>query len=162
MYMKTPCRLQRGITLIEVAVSITIITAILVVVGFSVNAYVEARSQLLVNAKALYLAEEGYEIIRALRDDDWSTFGGLANGTTHFLSVATSTIGMGVGPEEIDSEFFRSFVLGAVYRNSNDDVVDSTTSGAVVDPNTRLVTVSVAGPTGTTSLQAVLANIHAQ
>jgi type II secretory pathway pseudopilin PulG len=162
MYMKTPCRLQRGITLIEVAVSITIITAILVVVGFSVNAYVEARSQLLVNAKALYLAEEGYEIIRALRDDDWSTFEGLSNNTTQYLSVATTTIGVGVGPEEIDAEFVRSFTLEAVYRDGDDDVVDSSTPGAVVDPDTRLVTVSVAGPTGTTTLQAVLANIHAQ
>lgn len=150
---------QSGITLIEVLVAVSIVSAILVVVGFSVTSFVEARSRLLVNTEALYLAEEGYEIVRALRNDDWATIDGYTVDTTYYLDVATTTIAIGGTPEVIDGTYYRSIIFREVYRDGNDDITASTTPGATVDPDMREVEIAVFGPTGTTTLRAIIGNI---
>ncbi len=152
---------QSGVSLIEVMVAVSIIASMLGVVGFSVQSYVNARANLVNDMKALYLAEEGYEILRALRDDDWTTLSDLTIGSTYYLSVSTTTIATTTTQEIIDGEFYRSFVLDEVYRDGDDDVTVSTTPGATVDPDTLEMTMSVGGPSGTTTLRALLTNLHA-
>lgn len=148
---------QQGITIIEVIVAISIISIMVVVIGYSVITFVDARSQLLSNTQAIYLTEEGYEILRALRNDDWNTIDALTVGDTYYFDVATTTITITSTPEVIDGTYYRSFELAPVYRDGNDDIATSGT----IDPDTLEVTVSVYGPTGTTSLTAILANIYA-
>lgn len=152
---------QSGITLVEVVVGISIIAAAVVAIGFSVNAYVDARAVLLTDVKATYLAEEGYEIVRALRDDDWNTIDALALDTLLYLDVSTTTIAIGGSPEVIDTDFTRSFVLRELYRNGSNDITSSTTAGATVDDEGREIEVYVNGPNGTTSFQAIFTNLHA-
>ncbi len=152
---------QSGVSLIEVIVAMAIITSMLVAVGFSVTSYVDARTQLLDNTKSVYLAEEGYEMLRVIRDDDWSTINGLVNGTTYYFDVTDTTLAITATPEIIDTDFTRSFVLSRAFRDSNDDIVDSSDPSAVVDSGTRVIDVSVAGPTGTSTLKALIANLYA-
>ncbi|MEK7639250.1 MAG: type II secretion system protein [Patescibacteria group bacterium] len=153
---------QSGVTLVEVIVGIGIITMSLVTIGLSVNSYVDARAALLNNVKATYLAEEGYEIIRALRDDDWDAFAALAVDTTQYLSVTPVTIAFSATPEIIDTNFTRSFILHDVYRNGSDDIVASTTAGSTGDDGAREVAVSVVSGNGTTTFRAILTNLFAQ
>ncbi len=150
---------QRGITLIEVIIAISTIGLIVVVVGFSVTTFVDARSQLLNDMKGVYLAEEGYELLRMLRDEDWTTVEALTIGDTYSFAVATTTVAIVSGVEEIDSAFYRSFELAEVRRNGSDDI--DLSGAGTVDDEARLVTVSVFGPTGTTSFSGILTNIHA-
>jgi type II secretory pathway pseudopilin PulG len=152
---------QSGITLVEVVVAISIVTVSLVTIGFSVTAYVDARSALLVNAKAAYLGEEGYEILRALRDENWNTIDGIALDTTKYLAVSTTTISVTSTPEIIDTDYTRSFIVHPLYRNGSDDIVSSTAMGAVVDDDGREVEINVVGPTGTTTFEAILTNLYA-
>ena len=147
--------------MVEVLVGISIVAVTLIAIGFGVNAYVEARRELITETKSTYLVEEGYEIIRAIRDNDWNTIEALTTGTTYYLAVATTTIAISNSPEIIDSNYRRSFVPRAVYRNGSDDIVPSTTPGATVDAGSRQIDVSVAGPNGTTTLSAILSNLHA-
>lgn len=152
---------QSGITLIEVLIAISIITAMLVAVGLSVTAYVDARAALLDDMKAVYLAEEGYEVLRALRDEDWNTLDTLSLDTTYYFDLATTTLAVGGTPEVIDGAFTRSFALREVYRDGDDDITASTTTGATVDTEILEVEVTVVGPTGTTSMKSLLSNINA-
>lgn len=151
---------QSGVALVEVILGISIITAMLVAVGFSVMAYVDARAALLDDARALYLAEEGYELARILRDEDWNTIDALALDTLHFFSVTTTTIAVSTSLEQID-DLYRGFELAAAYRDSDDDLTDASDPSATVDPDVRLLTVYVWDGTATTSLPAVLTNLHA-
>lgn len=151
---------QSGVSLIEVITGVAIITIILVAIGFAVQTYVAARTTLLVNLKATYLAEEGYEIIRSLRDENWNTIDALPVNTTRYLSVSTTTRAITTTPEVIDTNFRRSFKLQSVYRNSNDDIVASTAPGAALDSETREVEMSVSGPNGTTTFEAILTNLY--
>ena len=47
------------------------------------------------------------------------------------------------------------------YRDGDDDITASTTAGATVDSGTREVEIYVAGPTGTSSMKALLTNLFA-
>lgn len=152
---------QRGVTLIEVIVAISLIAIIVIVVGLSVTTYVTAREQLLNDLKAMYLAEEGYEIIRALRDEDWNIIDSFVVGNVNYLKISPSDIDVGGGPELIDGQFSRSFVVQPVARNANDDIVSSTTPGSVIDTGAREIHVSVSGPSGISTFTTILTNIKA-
>lgn len=152
---------QSGVTIVEVLIALGIILSMIIVVGLSVNTFVDARRELLNDTKSLYLAEEGYEILRALRDDDWTVLEALVIGDTYYLDVSTTAIAISGTPEIIDGEFYRSFVFNDVYRDADDDITASTTAGATVDNEVLGVTVSVFGPSGTSSLSAILTNLHA-
>lgn len=157
--MKT--RLQHtGIALVEMLVAVTILLLMLAAIAFSITGYVDVRKELINETKATYLANDGYEILRAIRDTNWNTLKNLTIGTTYYLSVSTTTLAVSNTPEIINSSFRRSFVVQSLYRDSNDDIVSSSTPGALSDTNSRELRVSVAGPTGTTSLSAILTNIQ--
>jgi prepilin-type N-terminal cleavage/methylation domain-containing protein len=149
---------QSGVTLVEVMIALGVIAVMIVAVGFSVMTYVDARSELISDMKGLYLAEEGYEMLRMVRDEDWTIIDSLTVGDTYSFAVTTTTISVVSGVEVIDTDFQRSFVVSDVRRNVNDDIE---IAAGFVDGGARFVTVSVFGPTGTTSLSAVLTNLHA-
>lgn len=152
---------QAGVTLVEVIIGITIISVSLVAIGYSINAYVDARAALLTDVKAAYLAEEGYELVRSLRDDDWNTIDALALDTLHFLAVSSTSAAVTAAPEVIDALYTRSFELRALYRDGNDDIVDSGAPGASIDDEGRMLDVHVHGPNGTTTFEAIITNIRA-
>ena len=152
---------RSGITLVEVLIGLSIITTTLVAIGLAVNSYVDARTALLRSTKTAYLAEEGYEILRALRDDNWNTIDALPVDTVRYLTVSTTTIGVTNSPEIIDSIYRRSFIVRSVYRDVNDDIVSSTAPGAVIDYGSRKIEISVSNSKATTTLEAILANVYA-
>jgi type II secretory pathway pseudopilin PulG len=151
----------KGVSLVEVLIGISILAVMLVVIGYSINTYVNARAALLNNTKATYLAEEGIEIIRAVRDNDWNTIDALPTNTTRYLSVSTTTFSIVTTPEVIDTNFYREFKVRPVYRNASDDIVASTTVGATVDDGSRQIDMYVGGPAGTTTMQAIITNLYA-
>jgi prepilin-type N-terminal cleavage/methylation domain-containing protein len=151
----------KGMSLVEVLIGISIISVMLVVIGYSINTYVNARAALLNNTKATYLAEEGIEVIRAVRDNDWNTIDALPTNTTRYLSVSTTTFSIVTTPEVIDTNFYREFKVRPVYRNASDDIVASTTVGATVDDGSRQIDMYVGGPAGTTTMQAIITNLYA-
>jgi type II secretory pathway pseudopilin PulG len=151
----------KGISLVEVLIGVSIVAALLVVIGYSINTYVSARAALLNNTKATYLAEEGLEIIRAVRDNDWNIIDALPTNATRYLSVSTTTFSIVPTPEIIDSNFYREFKVRPVYRNASDDIVASTTAGATVDDGSRQIYMYVGGPAGTTTMQAIITNLYA-
>lgn len=159
MYFKSSSEL--GVTLVEVMMAISIVAAMVVAVGLSVTTYVTARSELLVNLKTVYLAEEGHELLRALRDEDWNNLDSLTIGNQYYFDISTTTISTSVTQEVIDFDYYRSFVLAEVYRDGDDDITSSTTPGATVDTELFEAKVSVFGPVGTTTFTSIIANIHA-
>lgn len=151
----------KGIVLVEVVIGIGIVAVVTVAIGLSITTYLNARNALLDDVKAVYLAEEGYELIRALRNDNWTTFESLAIDIEHYLAVGTSSLAFTATPEVIDTNFERLFYLRDVYRDTNDDITASTTSGASVDSGMREVEVHVGGPNGTTTFVGILGNVFA-
>lgn len=152
---------KSGVTLVEVVIGIAIISISLITIGLSINTFAAARNALLNNLKTTYLAEEGYELIRAVRDKNWNTIDALTINSTHYLDVSGVAPTITATPEVIDTNFRRRFVVRNVYRNASDDIVSSTTPGAVIDDGSRQFDIFVSGPNGTSTFQAILSNIYA-
>lgn len=151
-----------GISLIEVVFGVTIISIALIFIGYTVTLFVEARHEMRAGAQALYLAEEGYELIRAVRNDSWSTIDGLSVDTPYTFDISTTTIAVGSTPEIIDGEFNRVFEVRELYRDGDDDVVASTTPGSTADDEAREVLIRVGYQYGTTTLRGIVTNIFVE
>ena len=149
---------HRGVSLVEVVVAVVIVFLVSIFTSISVTQFVATRSVMLQDTHRLYLAEEGYELVRFLRDEDWDALAVLETNTPQYLVIGTSTVAATTTVEVIDG-YRRSFQLGPVYRDSNGSIVTATTSGATFDPGGRIVDVTVADERGTTTLQSVVLRI---
>ncbi len=162
---KQKAYLNRGIGLLEIIIA----TAILgVALGSVVVTYGDYLKTALLNTdaiKATYLAEEGIEAVRFLRDTSWTNkIGNLTVSTNYFLNYATTTkvwsITAADSSNMIDRTYMRTVNFAPVYRDSGGQMVDS---GGTTDANTRMVTVTVSwlshGATTTKSLSAYIANL---
>lgn len=152
---------RRGVTSLEVVMAVSIAGVIIAYAGNVIAQFVSSARDVTSQTQALYLAEEGLELIRFIRDEDWSDITSLPLATTRYLNITATDIGPSTSPEII-GDFTRSFQVTNVYRNSStDDIVASTTGGSVADPDSKYVTVSVSWdtPTTTVSLTSILTNI---
>lgn len=88
--------------------------------------------------EALYLAQEGIEVVRTLQKKSWTdSILTLTDGTAHYpvLSGNEWTLSL-TDPGPINSLYTRTVVLNIAYRNADDDISDS----GVEDPKTKKVT----------------------
>lgn len=126
--------------------------------------YLSGATENLKSAKGAYLAQEGIEAVKIIRDTNWSTISTLSDNTNYYLYFdtasstnntwkATSTISF------IDSIFLRTFKLNAVYRDSDGRIQTSGT----LDTNTKKISVSVSwqskNSTTTKTLSTYITNI---
>lgn len=145
---------SKGFSLVEVIVASAIISASLVAIIAVSQKSIVASHRALDTYIAGTLLEEGAEAVRIVRDNDWSTISGLSSAVTYYpkfssgswtltTTAADGTVGI----------YTRSVTLAAVARDSNDDIVSS---GGTTDSGTRLATVTVAWPEGSTTVTKTL------
>src|SRR3989344_1824221 len=138
-------RRQSGFGLLEIVIAVSIIGAVVFALSsvFLMSNKLETRASNQIRAN--FLAEEGLEALRFLRDESWS--GHLANlntATTYYLSFNAADSAWSVSisdPGLIGGIFARSFVVGAVNRDGSDDVIDPPAGSP--DANTKKFSVSV-------------------
>lgn len=150
----------RGMGILEVVVAVSIVTVVLVFFSNTFVQFINAGKQVSEKTQALYLAEEGLELLRFVRDNNWADISTLTVGTSYSL-LLNSSVGITTTPE-VTGIFRRTFVVSNVYRNaSTDDIVASTTVGAVADTQAKYITMNVAWgtPTSTISLTTILTHL---
>lgn len=151
---------NKGIGLVEVLVAVFIFTIILSSLILISNLYLSGATDSLRNTQAAYLAEEGIEGIKIIRDNSWDDILSIPSNTQKFLSFssASSTWQISNTEEEI-GVFSRSFIINSVNRDTNGDISISGTD----DPSTKKVTVNISwnGKKGivTKSLVTYITNI---
>lgn len=152
-----------GFSLVEIVVGSAIIGTVFVSMIATYGAYVKASFQNASIIKSAYLAEEGIEALKTLRDRSFSSnIASLTASTTYSLDFSSGFWKSTTTPETIDSGYKRSFVLFSVYRDSNSDI---TLSGGTLDLNTKKATVTITivppatGATTTKTLSAYITNI---
>jgi Tfp pilus assembly protein FimT len=152
---------ERGVTAIEIVFGVSIAALVLIFSVHSILQFVNAGRVAGEKAKAIYLAEEGLELVRFVRDESWNTISGLSANTTYYLWATGSAVGVTTTPQVTDG-YTRSFRISNVYRNSSDDIVASTTGGASADTDSKYValTVTWGAPTSTVSFTSILTNIN--
>ena len=135
---------QRGISIIEILIVISIITisltSLLGLVSFSLN----TASLIKQSFKANNIAQESMEQIRNFRDStQWNTdgLGTLATGIDYYVEKSGSPLRWQLiqGTETIDG-FTRKIVFEGVTRDGSDNIVEI---GGISDLNTKKITVTV-------------------
>ena len=135
-----------GITLVEVVVATSVSLIVLISLFAAHSSYLKTAFATGSAVKASYLAEEGLEAIRFLRDSSWTTnIAPLNVGSNYYLTFSLGTWSVGTVNVFIDSVFERQFVLSDVYRDSSFRIVSS---GGTLDPQTKKVTVNVSWKKG--------------
>lgn len=151
---------KQGFSLVEVVVSAAIMLVCVLALLTIHNLYLKNALDNTYSAKAAYLAEEGLEAMRYLRDDSWS--GNISSLSDNF-PYGVSLVG-GVwktGSTTAVDVFDRTITLGPVYRDVSGDIVSA---GGSLASTTRLVTSSVSwsnrGATSTITLSTYLTNLN--
>lgn len=150
---------DRGISLVEVLVGVSLIGVVGIFVGVTVTQFAQIRNNILTDTNKVYLTEEGYEIIRLLRDENWTNINSLSLNTPYYLQVSTTTLAIGGSSELIDGRYNRSFLVQSIYRNGSGNIVASTTAGATVDADARELSVYVGDSNGTNTIKGILVNL---
>jgi len=147
--------LQKGSGLVEILVAVFIFSIILGSLVTASNMYLSGAGDSLKYAKGAYLAQEGIEAVKTIRDNNWNNISVLADNTDYFLYFDTSSSTNNIWKTTsissfTDSFFLRRFRLNSVNRDSNGRIVSG---GGTSDLNTKKITVYVSWPskTGTTT-----------
>ena len=152
---------QKGFGLVEIIIGAAILATTLLAVSFFFQRAVVISRSTGELVQASFLAEEGIEVLRFLRDEKWENLSsGITPGTNYYLSFSGSSWATTTTNVFVDGVFERKFSIENVNRDGNDDI---TTSGGTLDPNIKLITVSVSwfdrGATTTHTVSTYLTNI---
>lgn len=151
---------NRGITLVEVIIGAGIVAAVTVATSFAVSLFIDTANLTVHNTRALFLAEEGITLTQYLRSEAWANITSQTLGADRYLSVSTSSVSFTGSIETLPGGYTRTLVFSSLYRNSDNDIVESTDPGAVADPGARMVEVTVDHPEGSVSLESIITNLH--
>jgi len=126
----------KGISLIEIIVGSAIISLILLSLGSVAQFSLYLTEKSLLRMQAVFLASEGIEAIKTIRDTSWSSrIANLTSGTNYYLTFSTNHFETTISPPAlIDGVFQRRIVLEDVYRDANSDI---TTLGGTLDSETK-------------------------
>jgi len=150
---------ERGISVVEVLIGVALFALIVVFVSHAVSLFLASAERSQHTVRALYLAQEGQEVLRFLRDDNWSDITDLSTDTMYYFDLGPTAVATTTVTELVDGRYTRSFILREVYRDSDDDVVASTTAGASVDAGSRRAVVRVEWGGERVQLETILTNI---
>lgn len=136
---------NKGFGLLEIVIASAIVAGTIFSLSFVFLISHKLAAESSNKVRANFLAEEGLEAMRLLRDQSWSAnLAGLNAGTNYYLSFVPPTSIWGVGVSSsglIDNLFERIIAVEDVNRDpATDDIV---TTDGVNDPDTKKINVSV-------------------
>jgi Tfp pilus assembly protein PilV len=152
---------QQGSVLIEAVVATSVF--LVVILGLASTSSFVVRNSLenVTKIQAAFIAEEGAEAVRLLRDESWaSNIAPRTSGAIFYVEFNGAAWRVSTTSSAIDGIFQRSLVVEDVYRDASQNIV---ASGGSIDPNIKKVTSTVTwnshGATTTRALSTYLANI---
>jgi hypothetical protein len=132
--------MRKGFSLVEVLVMVSVAIFSILVVWKAYTAFIKISFSNPSLFQASFLAEEGVEAVKFLRDESWNTnISPLASGTSYTLIFNGAAWSVTTTPAYILNRFDRRLVLSDVYRDASGNIASSGT----LDPNTKKITVTV-------------------
>lgn len=141
---------KRGFSLVEVLIACAIISASTFALVSASTQGLQLSREALRQTQANFLAEEGAEAVKSIRDDSWANISSLIVDTNYYLTFDTNTNKWSLvttNPGPIDSLFTRTIILRAVNRDANDDIAASGT----LDPNTKKIDINISWTSSNTT-----------
>ncbi len=150
---------QKGFGIIEVLIGASIIVAVLSSLIAVNNIFISSSTTNIDKLQATFLAEEGIEAVKSIRDYSWtSRIATLSNNTDYYLSFSGSQWVATTTPQYIDAKL-RSFTLSPAYRDGSDRLATTGT----LDNEAKKLTMTVAwqekGATTTKIVMTYITNL---
>jgi len=118
---------MQGSVLLEVVIVLSVMT-ILVLGVVQLSVYnIRTSRMVLDETQAVYLAEEGIEIVKLLRDDGWAIFADTDRGTSYYLTQGIDGWEFSSTPVST-GDFSRTITIYDVERDISDDIAVSGTA----------------------------------
>ncbi len=140
--MRISPKIQKGFSLIEVMVAITLSSILLISVLHIVLISLQTTNNQARFVQGGYLASEALELTRFVRDQQWTNITSLTTGQPYHPQSQGSSWILASNAETISGGLFtRSVVVYDVYRDAT--TKDIVTSGGAIDPDTKKVVADV-------------------
>ncbi|MFC1721218.1 prepilin-type N-terminal cleavage/methylation domain-containing protein [Patescibacteria group bacterium] len=147
-----------GFSLVEVVVSTAIITIVLLGLATAANGAIVLSRETGKKIEAQFIAEEGLEVARIMRDSSWDNFAALSTSTEYYLVFSGGQWATSTTPNLVDGTFDRTISFHDVYRESHDDI----STFGTFDPNTKKATVSVSWLKGSATTSVSMSTYFAK
>ncbi len=128
--------LSSGYSIIEVIIAMGLAMIVVPVIILGAVTARDGKLQQTQRVQAVALASEASEVIKALRNDNWSNIS--ANGVFH-PTITNGNWVFASGSEVVDG-FTRSITISDVNRDASGNIV---TTGGTLDPSTKKITLTV-------------------
>jgi Tfp pilus assembly protein PilV len=143
-----------GFTIVEVLFACAIISLSMFALMQTAQKGIQLSNFAIRKTQASLLTEEGAEVVKSIRDNNWATIANLNLDVPYHLFFNTSTKTWSLDASStnltgcipsypIDSIFNRTIVVSAVGRDANDDILET---GGTTDIRTKKVTVTTSWP----------------
>ncbi len=108
--------------MVEVLIGASIFLVVILGLSSALKIIIQASLTNTSKIQAIFLAEEGIEAVRVLRDGGWAAnIQSLSSGTNYFLTFDGTTFKSTTTPSYVDSTFYRTLRISDVYRNASQD-----------------------------------------
>lgn len=133
---------MKGFTIVEIIIISGIIALALASILQLENMSLRSRQAAEAKTQAVFYLEEGYEVLRALRDGGWdANIASLGYDTEYYLVLIDGNWQVtNEAPPPLGGKFVRTAVFSPVYRDEQGDITDS---GGTPDGNTRKAAIKV-------------------
>ena len=140
--MSAQLKSNKGISLIEILVAISIVSIALVSLMGLFGNYIKIAKLQEKNIEAINLAQEAIETIRAVRDESWTNISNLTLGAIYHPAKQGTPQKwiLTPGAETINEFFLREVIFENALRDVSGDIVES---DGVADPDTKKITSTV-------------------
>ena len=161
---RPPALPRHGFGLIETVVGAAILTAVLLGLAQVGQLTLRLVSTANLRLRASFLAEEGLEVARLVRDSSWAAnIGPKALCSDHYLSFSSGSWQITANPAPlVEGIFERRVRFEAVTRNASSDITGTGCAESGSDPDTRKVTATVSwinrGQTASVVISTYLTN----
>lgn len=148
---------EEGFGLLEIVIGVAIISFALLGVVFAGGTYERVSRENRDMIKASFLASEGIEAMRSIRDGSFSAFTVLVAGTPYYLVFSGTAWQATDTPQTIDGLFTRTILLQDVLRDDTTYEISTSSIGTHVDADIREVISRVVwahAATGTRTIEA--------
>ncbi len=150
---------QFGFTIIEIIIALAVVLTACVGLLQLASLQTKAAALAAQETRAYFLASEGIEAIRIVRDEGWANIGNLQKETLYYPVIQSGTWALSSSNPGVINGYTRSVVFHQVLRDGNGNITSSGSS----DANSILAQAQVSftpqgGGTQTISLQTYLTN----
>ena len=130
---------QSGVALVEILIGAAIITVGVLAINASFSTYIQYALANEKNTEAVYVLQEGLEVMTYFRDESWLNISGLSTTTPYYLIFNGTNFATTTTPQYIDGLFLREITISDLNRDASDDISGTGT----YDPNIKQITSTV-------------------